>query len=331
MPKISIILPVYNVEKYIRKSIQSILDQTYQDYELLVIIDGSPDNSINVAKSFNDNRIQIFEKANGGLSDARNYGLERANGEYIYFMDSDDWIDSNLLEENIHILEKENLDFIIFGYTQDDEDLEGNVTNQTHFIPSINQYKKFEDNLKIDVGDLGIMGYAWNKIYKKSFLDQYQFRFQKGISLVEDILFNAPIYKNSNVINFNRKSYYHYINRDEPTLMKQFHLNSFELIKMKIDVLNNFMNVWQIKNFNTILSFILIQGIRYCIHNLFSFKNQLSLKDKIKYIEMMIKDSLTTKLISQYEPKSFADKLYSFCIENKIITPILLFALTKKS
>lgn len=330
MPKVSIILPVYNVEKYIAKSIQSVIDQTFTDFELLVIIDGSPDHSIEIAQSFQDDRIQIYEKENGGLSDARNYGLERAKGEFIYFMDSDDWIEPNLLQENLLIVENENLDFIIFGYTQDNEDLNGIVKSQKQFIPTVKEYLKSTNDLEINSTDLGIMGYAWNKIYRKSFLDQHQFQFQKGISLVEDILFNAPIYQNSEIIRFNQKPYYHYINREVPTLMKQFHLNSFELKKMKVNILNDFFTEWKIKNKKVILSNALIQGIRYCIHNLYSYKNQLTNKHKINFIKMMISDPMTEQYVNQYKASSFADKLYKFCIKNKLVLPIVLFAQTKK-
>ena len=90
MPKVSIILPCYNVEKYLARSIESALAQSYTDFELLVIIDGSPDNSKSIAEQYaqQDDRVKVFEKENGGLSDARNYGIERAKGEFIYFMDS---------------------------------------------------------------------------------------------------------------------------------------------------------------------------------------------------------------------------------------------------
>jgi len=329
MPKVSIILPAYNVEKYIAKSIESVLNQTYKDFELLVVIDGSPDKSKEVAQSFEDDRIKIFEKENGGLSDARNYGLEHANGEYIYFMDSDDWIEPDLIEDNIKILEQEKLDLIIFGYIQDNEDSNGNVISSKSILSEVLYYKKGDKDLVINAHQLGIMGYAWNKIYRKSFLDQHQFRFQKGISLVEDILFNAPIYQVSHLIRFNQKCYYHYINRDVETLMKQFHLNSFELKKMKVKVLKQFLESWKIANSNKVLSIAQIQGIRYCIHNLFSFKNQLNLFQKYKYIRQMINDPLTRELIQYYPNNGLSDQLYKFFIKYKLSIPITAFALTK--
>lgn len=97
MPKISIIVPVYNVEKYLRKCIDSILNQTFKDFELILIDDGSTDESGKICDEYNlkDNRIKVIHKENGGLSSARNAGLDIAQGEYIGFVDSDDWIESD--------------------------------------------------------------------------------------------------------------------------------------------------------------------------------------------------------------------------------------------
>jgi glycosyltransferase involved in cell wall biosynthesis len=319
MPKISIILPCYNVEKYLSRSIESVLNQSYDDFELLVVIDGSPDNSKSIAEKYakQDNRINVFEKQNGGLSDARNYGLERAKGEFIYFMDSDDWIESNLLEDNLKIIEGENLDLVIFGYIQDDEDLNGNVILSIDVLPKLFKLKKDEPNINIDEHHLGLLGYAWNKIYRKSFLNQYQFKFEKGISLVEDILFNSKVYKSTNELRFNEKGYYHYLNRPITTLIKTFHTNSFELKKSKTASLEAFFEEWKINDKNQLLAFSIIHGIRYCIHNLFSFKNQLSFNEKIEVIKSMLEDTLTKKYIKYYQPVGLKNKFYKFLIQHE--------------
>jgi glycosyltransferase involved in cell wall biosynthesis len=318
MPKISIILPCYNVEKYLARSIESALAQSYSDFELLVIIDGSPDSSKSIAENFTkiDNRIQVFEKENGGLSDTRNYGLERAKGEFIYFMDSDDWIEPNLLEDNLKIIEDENLDLVIFGYIQDDENTEGEVIRSTNVLPKVTKYVKGE-NITIDAHHLGLLGYAWNKIYRKSFLEKNNLKFEKGTSLVEDILFNSRVYQMTNVLRFNKKGYYHYLNRPITTLIKTFHINSFELKKRKTISLEVFFNEWNVFNKNELLSYTIVQGIRYCIHNMFAFKNQLSFKQKVEVIKSMLQDSLTKQYAEYYKPDGLKNKLYKFLIQKK--------------
>lgn len=117
MPMVSIIMPVYNVEKYIRGSIDSVLAQTYTDFELIIVDDGSPDYSPQICDEYasKNNRIRVIHKLNGGLSSARNTGVDHANGKYILFIDSDDTIEPDLLEKVVPVAEKENADVTIFG------------------------------------------------------------------------------------------------------------------------------------------------------------------------------------------------------------------------
>jgi glycosyltransferase involved in cell wall biosynthesis len=325
---VSIILPVYNVEKYIAKSIQSVLNQTYTNFELLVIIDGSPDNSKEIASSFSDERITIYEKENGGLSDARNYGLERAKGDYVYFMDSDDWIEPNLLETSLAGIVKSNSDFVVFGYFQDNEDTMGNLINFDEVLHNEITFKKgtilFEENT------LGLMGYAWNKLYKTSFLNEYNLKFNKGVSLVEDILFNLECFKNSENISFIDSVLYHYINRPVETLIKTFHKDSFELKLLKHNALKSFFDVWSFQEKNNIISISIVAGIRYCVHNLFTFKNDLSFKEKCFFVRKMLNNKETIKYINYYKPKSLADKIYKKLIKYKAVILIcVLFKIIK--
>lgn len=318
MPKVSIILPCYNVEKHLAQSIDSVLAQTHSNFELLVVIDGSPDNSKEIAEEYavKDPRITVFDKPNGGLSDARNYGLERAQGEFIYFMDSDDWIEPDLLKDNLKIIAQENLNFIVFGYFADFKNTEEELTQQKNNKPKIETLKP-SDN--IDNYHLGILGYAWNKIYRKSFLDQHHFRFKKGISLIEDILFNAPIYQVSDIIRFNPHSYYHYIQREEETLVKKFYPDIFELQKMKIEVLEDWFTAWDISNKNEFLAQIRIGRIRGVINNLFSSNNNLSFKDKIKFIHQMYNDPAIKSDLKSYQPNSKKDYIYKFLVKHKMV------------
>lgn len=317
MPKVSIILPCYNVEKYVAKSIQSVLNQTYTDFELLVIIDGSPDNSKAVAEMFADERITIFEKSNGGLSDARNYGLERANGEFVYFMDSDDWIERDLVEKTIELLEKQHLNVVIFGYIQDDEDKEGNLVASTETIPQLRSLRKRDSSVEVDAHLLGLLGYAWNKVYRRSFLKVNNLNFEKGISLVEDILFNVQIYQKLNEIYFINKAFYHYLNRPNATLIKQFHPDSFQLKLKRNKVIQQLFENWNFQNKEEIIAFSQIHGIRYCIHNMFSYKNDLSFREKTTYIQEMVSHPFTREVIGSYHPKSTKDKVFQVLIKNR--------------
>ncbi|WP_139856285.1 glycosyltransferase family 2 protein [Aequorivita sinensis] len=318
MPKVSIILPCYNVEKYIAKSIQSILDQTYSNFEILVVIDGSPDNTLAIAQSFTDKRIIIFDKPNGGLSDARNYGLERAKGEFIYFMDPDDWIEPNLLEDNLKIIEQKQLDFVVFGYFQDSLGYSENLISTMEYIPKVKAYYKDKEEPKIDNYHVGLLGYAWNKIYRKSFLKNNNFEFIKGVSLVEDILFNAPIYKASEAIYFNQKAYYHYIDRIAESQMKRYRPDFLRLYKMKFEVLKSWLDTWKVFYKQDILSTSIMGGIRYSIDNIFTSKNELSFLDKHKMVKTLFNEVEITKNINYFQPKSLKDRVFKFLVKHKM-------------
>lgn len=319
MPKVSIILPCYNVEEYLAKSIQSVLAQTYIDFELLVIIDGSPDNSKVIAESFSDARVCVYEKPNGGLSDARNYGLDRATGEFIYFMDSDDWIEPTLLAETIPILEVENLDLVIFGYTQEDENELGEIVLSTPILPENSIFTKENSAPKINSTVLGLLGYAWNKVYRRVFLLKHNIRFEKGTSLVEDILFNSEVYCKIQTLRFIDKPLYHYSNRPITTLIKQYHNDSFQLKLKRNRALHSFLDNWNYpeKTKNRILANSTIQAIRYCIHNLFYYARDLSYNDKLEYVKLMIYHENTLRYIKHYKPINLKDFIYKKLIENK--------------
>lgn len=317
MPKASIILPCFNVEKYLSRSIESALAQTFFDFELLIIIDGSPDNSKMIADKYakQDSRIKVYEKENGGLSDARNFGLERATSDYIYFMDSDDWIEPDLLEDNIKRMTVEDLDFIIFGYFQDDENESGEIIKRTLVYPLLKKIKK-KGGGKLDLHHIGLLGYAWNKIYSRNFLHSNNLFFEKGTSLVEDILFNTQVYLNSSTIYFNTKAYYHYLNRPVVTLMKSFHKDSYLLKVRKNKSLEIFCNVWGIENQDEILYDSLLLGLKYCLNNL--YESKVARDEKFKLLHYMGTHPRTIEILYCRSAKTFKDRLLLFFLRYRI-------------
>lgn len=187
--KVSFILPIYNVEQYLNQCVESILAQTYKDYEILLVDDGSPDNCPRLCDEWarKDNRIKALHKVNGGLSDARNYGLDRAAGEYIVFVDSDDfWMKKNSLQKLVELLEDDReLDFIGFNcsyyyqasdsyvaWAKYDEEL-GKKIDNNKAIYLLNSNSSFNMS-------------AWSKIIKRSILTDNNLYFKKG-QVSEDI------------------------------------------------------------------------------------------------------------------------------------------------
>lgn len=320
MPKVSIIVPVYNVEKYISTCLDSIINQTFTDFEILVVDDGSPDKSIEIIKKYQDSRIIILKKDNGGLSDARNYGLERASGEYILFVDSDDWIEADLLKDCVEILDNNTeLDLIIMGYIKDYEDIYGNIINSINVIP-----KKY---LEIDSHLIDLLGYSVNKLYRSNLLKINNYKFPKGITLVEDAIFNFTIFKKVNFIFFLNKAYYHYRIKPIKTLMTTFRNDPFELILMKTEALENLINSWNLPNTQVqkALSICLTDGLIYCFNNIFVLKNSLSNVQKREYFNSMLNHPVVEKWAKYYPANSVKKKLIKFLIRKKSFSLIKLF------
>ncbi|MBC6174024.1 glycosyltransferase [Listeria welshimeri] len=155
---VSIIIPVYNVEKYVERCLDSAINQTYTNLEIIVVNDGATDNSAEIIKSYTDERIRYFEKENGGQATARNFGLDVANGDYIVMVDSDDYISANLVEKCLDTVKKTNADLVMF--TSYNVNQEGKM-----------QYIKRDKGVKVlDAGPT-----PWNKFYQADLWDGCRF------------------------------------------------------------------------------------------------------------------------------------------------------------
>lgn len=308
---VSIIVPAYNVENYIASSIKSVLNQTYKNFELIIVIDGSKDNSEAIAREFEkaDSRVKVYTKSNGGISDARNYGLNIATGDFIYFLDSDDWIEPSLLEENLKIIIQDNLDFIVFGFYQDKVDAQEKIIKQAQHIPEQAIWNN-GDAINVTPYMLNLLGYVWNKIYRKAYLDKHEIKFVNNVSFLEDMIFNAKVYQYSQKIVFNQMPYVHYMQRPVTTLTKKFHKQSFDWIKLNHKALLNFINAWSFTNKQQVLANNLIGGLRYCVLNLFHFDNQFTFTEKVAYIDKMLNDPDLRQLLKFYKPITIQDKIY---------------------
>lgn len=206
---ISLIIPVYKVEKYLEKCIQSVINQTYENLQIILVDDGSPDNCGKICDEYakKDHRIEVIHKSNGGLSDARNKGLEIAKGEYIGFVDSDDYIEADMYEVLYNLLKQYNADVSICNfYTVSQGKI--SIKNADN---GINEYNRIEI-LKEILLDKNIQSYAWNKLYKKELFDEIKYPIGKKY---EDIGTTFYLLEKCNKIVVTGKSEYYYINRQD--------------------------------------------------------------------------------------------------------------------
>lgn len=185
-PTISVIVPVYNTEKYLRRCIDSILSQTFTDFELLLINDGSTDFSGEICDQYaaKDERVRVFHKKNGGVSLARNLGLDEARGEWIAFVDSDDWVSSKLLEFLYSEVEKGNHDLVFCNYAE--------VYKKRIVVSHHNYYASKKDYIQYIIeGSLG--GYLWNKLVCRNLFLRTT-KFHAGYDLWEDLQMSVQLF-----------------------------------------------------------------------------------------------------------------------------------------
>ena len=215
---VSIIVPVFNAEKYLDECIKSIFRQRYTDLEIILVDDGSTDNSLSICKKYSsiDNRVVVYSKKNGGVSSARNYGIDRAKGEYIAFADADDILKPELIETLLNCLKKEQVDRVCGGY----EHLYENghrVYRKTRIADGL---YKTESLLSVMIDDGTMSGFlfsgVYNSIYLKSIIDTYNIRFRESIKYNEDGLFSFEYALHSNYMySLRSKPLYLYRQHDE--------------------------------------------------------------------------------------------------------------------
>ncbi len=232
MSKISIIVPVYNVEKYIDKCLKSLVHQTLQDIEIIIVNDGTQDKSEEIIEKYvreNQNKIKYYEKSNGGLSSARNHGLEYATGEYIAFLDSDDYVESNMYEEMYNLAKKENADMVECDFI-----LEWGFGKK--IFDKRREYKTKENMMKKP------RVVAWNKIYKREILNKYKIRFPEGL-IYEDLEFFLKLLPHLNRISYINKYFIHYTQREDSIINKQT-----EKIENIFKILDNIFDYYKEQN-----------------------------------------------------------------------------------
>ena len=241
MNKVSIIVPVYNVERYLVDSIESAVNQTYKNIEIILIDDGSKDSSGIICDDYakKDNRIKVIHQENAGLSGARNTGLSEATGDYIMFLDSDDTFELDACEKLVEYIDETNADYVIGNYANMSED--GKVWDKPIFDKS--KYHKF----KLSITDYDQSFYimnsgVWNKIFRKSFLDELGILFEDRLP-AEDAIFTTYCFIKSKNVYYLPEIVYDYRLRDADSISTSCSIEYFMGINKAYRIIyNNFKN-----------------------------------------------------------------------------------------
>ena len=241
--KISVVIPVYGVEKYIRQCLESIINQTYKNLEIIVVNDATKDNSMKIVEEYlSDERIKIINQENSGVSIARNKGIEEARGEYIAIIDSDDWIELNTFKDLMEIIEDKE-DIIVFDFYKFDE-VTQKIKKKTTTI------EEFKNNIPEDKKYLISMygSESCNKLYRREFLKKFNIKYEK--MLYEDVFWKIETFLQAEKIKITGKRYYYYRNgRVNSTMWKtsqkdndnEFIKKQKEAYEKMIELLDNFL------------------------------------------------------------------------------------------
>lgn len=225
MPKISIIVPVYNVEKYLKRCVDSILNQTFKDFELILVDDGSTDTSGEICDEYSgiDNRVVVVHKKNGGLSNARNNGIDMASGEYLGFIDSDDYIEKDMYEVLYNDITKNNADIAICGMydVYGGVPIENKNTIDKCVLDNITAFKLTLESKILSVS-------AVNKLYKKSLFKEL--RYPEG-KTYEDAYLTPIILFNSQKIAYNPLPKYYYVHGENSITTNAFKMSDLGVIE----------------------------------------------------------------------------------------------------
>lgn len=322
--KISIIMPVYNKEKYLYKSIKSILNQTYENFELIIVNDGSTDNSSSICHKFEqeDSRIKVIDIENNGVSNARNIGIKNANGQYIQFIDADDYIDKYMLEDLVNLSEKYNTDIIITEIKK--VDLKSNKSKEI-LLPfsGLKSIDDMMDNFAQVQKETGIYGCVSNKFIRKSIIDEYGLKFDKRLWLAEDLDFYLELYKYVTNVYFCNKAYYYYVQEAENSSTtsdkKHDYLQQAEIIIKEKEMLDykNALN----KNNLEVVNSIITNFIMSYIHQQFNYKYHQFIKD----LDSIINDDKFMESIDYNCSNKFTNKVMKLILKDKKTSIYILF------
>ena len=261
MPEVSVIVPVYNVEAYVAKCIDSILAQTFADYELILVNDGATDGSPAILHEYagKDARISVIDKPNGGLSDARNAGMKQAAGEYLCFIDSDDFIEPQMLEKTVRKLHETGADIVMFD------------VYQYHMMTGLKEViaNPFDQDQVYSLKETPelitkILNAAWNKVYRRSLFTDNGIEYPKGY-LYEDLGTTYRLLARADRVAFVNEPLYDYLVDRPGNITRSFNRRVYDILKMAEINLEDFRTLGLADTYHEELKYLCCVNILECL------------------------------------------------------------------
>lgn len=322
-PFFSIVMPVYGVAHYLEKAIESIVNQTFRDFELILVDDCSIDGSLTICELYANKYKNIYcihHNENKGVSIARNTGLDVAKGKYIWFPDSDDFYELDLLEQVYHTLKGVEADLVVFGAIEEYYNIDNSIHHTYEVRPSkiccLNQKEVRKQIINLEKSNL--YGYPWNKIYKIENIKNNALYFEK-ITLIEDILFNVQYCNDIHTMIILDICPYHYAKRNTNSLTAKYVPEYYQLHKKRIKLLVEQFEYWSILTDE-------VKGVLAALYARYIFSALQRNCDK--------RSKMTIRSQVDWCRELFQDKLFNLLIpygrtEGKLLS-VLLFLLKKR-
>ena len=300
---ISVIVPIYNVEKYLDRCVDSIVNQTYRNLEIILVDDGSPDNCPQLCNEWakKDNRIKVVHKANGGLSDARNAGLVVSTGELILFIDSDDWIELDTFDKMLNRMIDDDSDVVSSGVKWVTE--EGELLNDV----SVQWDDVIETHSAMSeiIVDGKLKQHVWNKLYKRALIEDIPF--EKG-KCHEDVFWSYQVFTRAKKVSLMTESFYNYVQRSDSIMGEKYsvkRLDALDAMKQRCEFVKT--------SFPDLYDKALYTYMSSCMYHL-----QLALQSKQN-------EAIISNIVGRIEYRRNGDSTKNLNIKNKIWINLFFF------
>lgn len=289
--KISIIMPVYKVEEYVGSCIESIQKQTYDNWELYAVDDGSPDNSGAICEEYaaKDNRIKVLHKENGGAPSARNMAIDLADGDYFYFLDSDDWAEPTMLEDMVNLAEENNAQLVVAGFYIDTYYNDVDKFTQEQCVESrvFKTQREFRENAH-KLFDKNLLYTPWNKLFNAQYIRENKLYFPN--TFWDDFPFNVSIVKDVERVVVTENKYYHFIRKRAESETAKYRSDMYDKREEEKQWMIDLYKHWDVSSpeVDEFIARRYIERVIGCIENVTNKNCQLSPAEKKAEIKKMI-------------------------------------------
>lgn len=320
--KVSVIMPVYKVENYVGKAIESIQNQTLTDWEFFAVDDGTPDRSGEICDEYaaKDSRIKVIHKENGGAPSARNVAIDKACGKYLYFLDSDDWAEPTMLEDMVKIAEENDSQLVVSGYYIDTYYNDTEKFTQEQFAPDAVYNTAVDFRLASPyLFDKNLLYTPWNKLYSAKYIKDNKIYFPQ--TFWDDFPFNVLVIKEIERVAVTSNKYYHFIRQRAESETAKYRSDMYDKREEEHGWLVDLYKYWDIQTDEAqeFMARRYIERIIGCIENVTNKNCTLSAKEKRAEIKKMICSNTAVWAVHTAKPNSFYMKLLLFPIKIKSV------------